>query len=860
MSKSLCLVLALVMVLGLCMIGANADYAQYTDKNEINYADAVEVLTGLNVIEGYPDGSFEPTANVTRAEAAAMITRMMLGREKADKLPIGDVKFNDVPETNWAAKYIAFCANKGIIVGVGNGNFEPSRNVTGTELACMLLRALGYGTMGEYEGKGWDINAVADALYYGVFEDTEVTDFSAPATREETALYVWNTMRIELVGYDVDLNYYAGKEKTFAGDVYGLVWFIGQVSENQETGNKYTVIDGDNYAIETPKEYIAHEVMIYYKADVEYKDRDNDYYFKAYLVQDLSNEINMPFSYKGDVYKELKAANKKNDTVDLSKVDMWVNYVYTTENDIDIVVGDMKGRYTLFDMIMFTDLYGIDIITGYDGRIIALRSYNYTVDKVASIDYDGINLTKDAAAKNPYDPAYAYEGIAKGDYVTVQPVGDLVYLYPTTTEEVDIIQTNDKQTSFNNSKYSQSQGYGALYVPGTLDPDLSSVTAGCKVLFYLDYYGAYFGVKMLEMGTSDGIVFVTNIPAWSLSSKNAYDETDTTVYVQAVKADGEEIIYAVDKVDGADPVKGASYTGVYQVYLNSDGEAKLISAKDSALTKGTGATSIADNGGVYYVTSDTTVYYVTYKEAGKASSIKVTTSSSIKGADVGSAVYVDAVGASGGYNIRTAWVLGTAPADTAEGSYIFVPYWFNIYPAAFTQVSGLTDKNDDDIDDYYGTFYLDGVSTSNMYVDSSNVAYYGSTYGHVVVSGFYTYTLDKYGVYTLTPVPTVGTTGAKDITVTLTAGMLKDSALYISDDDAYADGVSLKNNTLVSAHSSTTPDGGRYLTINDYDAITDLLADGYEVVIRYVATRSAATESWVPQGAIYVLSATLPAE
>ena len=867
------------MVLGLCMIGTNATYANYTDNKEINYADAVEVLSGLGVVEGRTDGTFDPKATVTRAEACAMIARMMLGRDAADKLPVGDVKFNDVSLESWEgrmARYIAFCANRGIVVGDGNGNFRPNDPVKGTELAAMLLRALGYGAIGEYEGKGWDVNAVADALYYKVFEDSEVTDFSAKATREETALYIWNTMRVELVGYDVDLNYYDGKDKTFAGDVYGLRWFVAQITENQATGNKYTVIKGVGYEededgvevaytytrrfdIETPLNYIAHEVMIYYKADKQYKDKDNDYYYKAYLVQDLSTEVNMPFSYKGDVYKELKAGSRYNESVDLSKVDMWLNYVYTTENDVAIKVADMKGRYTLFDMILFTKLYGVDIILGDDGRIIALRSYNYTVDKVTSIDYEGGIMLAKTVDGNPYDPEYAYEGIKKGDYVSVQPVGDLTYLYPSTTEEALITQVSDDHTSFNNSKYSKSKGYGNVYVPGTLDPDLTSVTAGCKVKFYLDYKGRYFGVEMLEMGTSDGIVFVTNQKSWSLKSENEYGETPETVYVQTVNAKGEEVVYPVVKIKGVDAKANMTYTGVYSVYLDSKGNATLVEAKDSALPKSTGYTSISANGGVYYVNSDTTVYYVNYKNE-KKSSIEITKSSSIKGADAGTIVYVDAVGANGGYNIRTAWVLGKAPADTAEGSYIFVPYWFNIYPAAFTQVSGLTDVNDDDIDDFYGTFYKDGVSTDNMYVDPANIAYYGPDYGNVVVSGLYTYTQDQFGIYTLTPVPTTGDTGVKDITITLTSGMLNNGKLFIGAADAYADGVSLKDINLVNASSATTPDGGRYLTINDFDAIADLLADGYSVVIRYVAARSAATESWIPQGTIYVLAATAPAE
>ena len=41
LKKSLCLVLALVMVLGLFVVGTNAAYAQYTDNEKISYASAV---------------------------------------------------------------------------------------------------------------------------------------------------------------------------------------------------------------------------------------------------------------------------------------------------------------------------------------------------------------------------------------------------------------------------------------------------------------------------------------------------------------------------------------------------------------------------------------------------------------------------------------------------------------------------------------------------------------------------------------------------------------------------------------------------------------------------------------------------
>ena len=70
LKKSLCLVLALVMVLGLFVVGANAAYTPYGDEATINpnYLDAIQVLTGLKVIEGRTgdERNFDPLASSSR--------------------------------------------------------------------------------------------------------------------------------------------------------------------------------------------------------------------------------------------------------------------------------------------------------------------------------------------------------------------------------------------------------------------------------------------------------------------------------------------------------------------------------------------------------------------------------------------------------------------------------------------------------------------------------------------------------------------------------------------------------------------------------------------------------------------------
>lgn len=477
LKKSLCLVLALIFVLGLCTVGSNAAFAQYTDLDKVTYEEAVEVLSGLGVIEGYPDGTFNPTANVTRAEAAAMIARMMLGRDKADRLPVGDVKFSDVPETNWAAKYIAFCANKGIIVGMGDGTFHPAENVTGTQMATMLLRALGYGVMGEYEGKGWDINAVSDALYYKVFEDSKVNDFSQAATREETALYCWNTMWIQLVGYDVDLNYYSGRTYryeyvtdsgyrywdtaplTFAKEGFDLVkWNYAQIVANQATGEDYTIArlltgyvaakDADGKEIkgqvepeydviyldaETGLDLIGHEVTIYFK-DTQIEDKVNHLdYYEIFFIKDESTVYSpgMTFASYDDMYRALKAANKDNVDVDFRDVEVWYNYdcddVHAFGPVLDFnnfnyyyQVEGLKGQKSSYDLAWL--FIGGTWILDHEGKILVVLEDNYLIGKVKSVDESHGEVEVDVWTPSSYYYMPEYErdeaGNLKFDFET----------------------------------------------------------------------------------------------------------------------------------------------------------------------------------------------------------------------------------------------------------------------------------------------------------------------------------------------------------------------------------------------------------------------------------------------------------
>ena len=68
MKKFLSLVLALVMTMSLVTISAGAE--DFTDDSSIEYKEAVDVISALDVVDGYTDGSFGPSEVLTRGAAA----------------------------------------------------------------------------------------------------------------------------------------------------------------------------------------------------------------------------------------------------------------------------------------------------------------------------------------------------------------------------------------------------------------------------------------------------------------------------------------------------------------------------------------------------------------------------------------------------------------------------------------------------------------------------------------------------------------------------------------------------------------------------------------------------------------------
>ena len=99
---------------------------------ELNRRDHTAFLVG------YAEGTFGPERNMTRAEVTTMFARLLTEQIEADKTYSGT--FNDVAKDCWAANYIGYMQQFGIVTGYTDGSFRPNAPVTRAEFAAIASR------------------------------------------------------------------------------------------------------------------------------------------------------------------------------------------------------------------------------------------------------------------------------------------------------------------------------------------------------------------------------------------------------------------------------------------------------------------------------------------------------------------------------------------------------------------------------------------------------------------------------------------------------------------------------------------------------------------------------------------------
>ena len=565
------------MMLSVMVVGAGA---AFSDQSKIKNTEAVDACTALNIIGGYPDGSFKPEGNITRAEVTKMICVALNGGKNPAVSTNTTPTFSDVrgnANAAWAEGYIESCAAQGIVSGVGAGKFAPAGNVTGVQLAKMLLVSLGYKSENEgFTGNAWATNVNVRAAQKGLYEGLEAMDTNAAITRDNAAQMVWNALQAYEVEYKTTLT------TDSKGQLTSQITVQDKVDGNFQ---KITLLE-DKYEawtnVGTLTGISGKKLTINMDAD----DKS-----ASDLTKSADDEGNLTFSDLGQDYsallgqkvKVLFKNGKTNDVIGVYATDDNDVLVTTTASKLDTVSGETKIKVN-------DTKYSVDTKKGLSIWTIKVENGEGKLDK-----------TTVTGKKTATDIKSAIEAINTNDMpVTV--------ISNNNDDKVDVILINEKSFVKLTTVNSSSVSYKAVQanmkgdVTGTATKlDLDNDTPELYKGYAKDDY-AFVGADLYN----DNLVFTK---AETVTGKcDSFKDDSIKIngtwydYVLGIESGTKKYAYTAKA--------GKSYTayvyGGYAYYLS--GEAGSNSDVDTLLVKTVGDYKTMDEG------FETKVYFADGKE------------------------------------------------------------------------------------------------------------------------------------------------------------------------------------------------------------------------------------------------------
>ena len=430
LKKVLSLVLCVAMMLSVMVMSTGA---AFPDQDKIQNAEAVDMATALGIIDGYEDGTFRPAENIERGEAVKMISAMLNGGRDAVQ-ETTESSYTDVlgSDDAWANKYIEYCTARGIVSGVGEDRFAPASDVTGTQLAKMLLVSLGYDADKEaYQGTTmWSVNVNTDAVAAGLYAGIETLDMSAPLSRDNAAQMIWNALNAETVVYLTSTTGPVTTGTTLLAQAFSARVDTGILTSisnyNRDTGVYTYVIE----PADSSGQIIATAANIVVESTVDYSDL---FAMNVTVVRDGRDALNI-WAEADDVIVEavwgdVDNYNVGDTTITIDGTQYRIDNNPNTNNLLRCAFNDYNnGNPGIREQYAFR---AIDTDNGGDIDTIVL--YPYTVLKVEDVDNDsftagaiGADDAKLFVSQNRIPTAGHWVDLAgTRNFVDVQIQGDL---------------------------------------------------------------------------------------------------------------------------------------------------------------------------------------------------------------------------------------------------------------------------------------------------------------------------------------------------------------------------------------------------------------------------------------------------
>jgi hypothetical protein len=565
----------------------------------------VEVTTGIGIFKG-GDNGFAPQDKLQRDQAAKLVAYILLGDE-ADSLSTNVSPFSDVTAGNWAAGYINYCVEMGIIAGDGTGKYNPYDQVTGQEFAKMVLCALGYDATIESftNNSAWGVNATRVAKQAGLTQGLLSTLSASALTREEAAQVMFRALSATRVYYTND-GATRNNDDTYLAEDFGLnvdnsgLTNTVRYGELDSTTTGVVVSSGATVAGQTETgidtdddgeadvyvsgsldvDMIGHTVKVYRSASA------SSGVYATYGVVDLTTEIVIAGTEtSASAFKAALKAAGVNVTTNVQSPagTVYQNGVADAEQSIpSLVFSAVAGDDEWDDAATTGSSFGAGTILVYNGNITGLvlptvTTADVVVEIVTTEGKETITLSNDTVLNNgildangdAQDVVNEYDGIAEGDVVLVVQAGEVYNLTKATTVEGTVTKKSGTTLTVNGTDYAKND---AMTDNSGLTDVSDSTNFTDTFTLYLDADGNYFAVTSEEVTATVGeIVYV--VTAYTVAgTTDAYGNTDSSTYAQVVKADGTtDTILIGNSIGGVEQIgETANGTRVDRIYIVDD--------------------------------------------------------------------------------------------------------------------------------------------------------------------------------------------------------------------------------------------------------------------------------------------------
>ncbi len=756
--KNLRKVLALVTMLTMLLSVAVSAGTLYPDVDDsASYAQAVETLNALEIMIGDEKGNFNPDASITRAEAAAIVVRL---KAQGDLAAVaGATAFTDVPADHWAAGYVNFAQQSGIINGYGDGTFGPSNPVTYEQIIKMIVAALGRTPQAEALG-GYPSGYLMVASQEKINKGVSVT-VGAEAPRSAVARAAYNALEVEMYG---QLSYSNTGEAEFGPNgetlladylkvekVEGIVDATVLTSGTPED-DAFVKIDGVPYLVGDTNaiSLLGYAVEAYVAEDEE----TGDDIIKGITKKSFNSELVLDESLFSDLLTETEG---EDETVTSLVIEYVETATSTDEKEAEILGAKrfFNGKADKGDVKTFLD--NLNAGDADFGTLTLINNdrdeaYEYVLltqetdtDQVIAVDLDNLTIdTKGAVGadidvedETEFTMFFKADGtvaeladVKKDDVLTVYENGNLKMIYISDAKvegKVTEVSALKKYGEKVDNEYAiGTEKYRAAYI----NDEFVKVTAGQEGTFYLDVNGKIAFVDASKVSGNYAYLYtaaeIADINGAAVQMKVLTSEGNWEVLTTAIKVNGNSVFAAEADteagIDGLFVTENKKVTevtpAIFQYKLDKNGYVSQIVIPEATTESGKSYRAADQRIGAVYFTDDTLVFSLPEGAIDDEEDIKLVKATSLF--TEGTEYTIDAYDLDEETNVPAIVVTKGATPDILGGTNLLV----------ITKTAETTDEDDQEMTKVYG--YQNGAEVEGAFYADCEIT---APEGHEIGAG-----------------------------------------------------------------------------------------------------------------------------